>query len=153
MPRERQPCKADSGTLPTPLRKLLRKHGRAPRVLVTDKLSSYTAVNRGLGLNVEYCQYKGLTNRAEHSHPPTRVHEKVMCRVKSARHRPLFTSAHDQVSKLFRHGRYNTHAQHQREVHPRLRGLGKDKLRPDAGTPRHMSPLSSSTALSLAPHP
>src|SRR5882757_10665409 len=36
------------------MRKLLRKHGRAPRVLVTDKLRSYAAANHDLGLNVEH---------------------------------------------------------------------------------------------------
>lgn len=30
------------------MRKLLRKHGRAPRVLVTDMLKSYAAANREL---------------------------------------------------------------------------------------------------------
>jgi putative transposase len=68
------------------MRKLLRKHGRAPRVLVTDKLRNYAAANRDLGLNVEHRQHKGLNNRAENSHQPTRVREKVMCRCKSARH-------------------------------------------------------------------
>ena len=47
------------------MRKLLRKHGRAPRVLITDKLRSYAAANRDLGLNVEHRQHKGLNNRAE----------------------------------------------------------------------------------------
>src|SRR5260370_20696550 len=43
------------------MRKLLRKHGRAPRVLVTDKLNlrSYAAANHDLGLNVEHRQHKG----------------------------------------------------------------------------------------------
>jgi transposase-like protein len=31
--------------------KLLKKHGRAPRVLITDKLKSYVAANRDLGIN------------------------------------------------------------------------------------------------------
>jgi putative transposase len=41
------------------MRKLLRKHGRAPRVLITDKLKSYAAANRELGLNVDHRQRKG----------------------------------------------------------------------------------------------
>jgi putative transposase len=45
------------------MRKLLKKHGRAPRVLITDKLKSYAAANRDLGLNVEHRQHKGLNNR------------------------------------------------------------------------------------------
>ena len=39
--------------------KLLRKHGRAPRVLITDKLESHAAANRDLGINVEHRQHKG----------------------------------------------------------------------------------------------
>ena len=35
------------------MRKLLKKHERSQRVLVTDKLKSYAAANRDLGLNVE----------------------------------------------------------------------------------------------------
>ena len=95
-------------------RKLLRKHGRAPRVLITDKLKSYAGANRDLGLNVEHRQHKGLNNRAENSHQPTRVREKVMRRFKSARHLQRFTSAHDQVANLFMHCRYNTNAQEKR---------------------------------------
>src|SRR5258708_18531964 len=68
------------------MRKLLKKHRRAPRVPITDKLKSYAAANRDLGLNVEQRQHKGLDNRAENSHQPTRVREKVMRRCKSARH-------------------------------------------------------------------
>jgi transposase-like protein len=39
-----------------PMRKLLRKHGRSPRVLVTDKLGSHAAANRDLRLSVEHRQ-------------------------------------------------------------------------------------------------
>jgi putative transposase len=68
------------------MRKLLSKHGRAPRVLITDKLRSYAAANKDLRPNVEHRQPKGLNNRAENSHQPTRVREKAMRRFKSARH-------------------------------------------------------------------
>jgi putative transposase len=40
-------------------RKLLRKHRRSPRVLITDKLKSSAAANRDLGLNGEQRQHKG----------------------------------------------------------------------------------------------
>jgi putative transposase len=49
------------------MRKLLKKHGRAPRVLITDKLKSYAAANNELGLHFEHRQHKGLNNRAENS--------------------------------------------------------------------------------------
>jgi putative transposase len=66
------------------MRKLIRRHG-LPRVLITDKLKSYAAANKDLGLKFEHRQHKGLNNRCENSHEPTRVREKVMRRFKSAR--------------------------------------------------------------------
>ena len=98
------------------MRKLLRKHGRAPRVLITDKLKSYAAANRDLGLSVEHRQHKGLNNRAENLHQPTRVREKVMRRFKSARHLQQFASVHDQVANLFMHCRYHTEAKQKRTL-------------------------------------
>jgi len=94
------------------MRKLLRKHGRAPRVLITDKLGSYAAANREMGLSLEHRQ--GLNNRAENSHQPTRLREKVMRRFKSARQLQRFASVHDQVANLFIHCRYHTNAQQKR---------------------------------------
>jgi putative transposase len=98
------------------MRKLLKKHERAPRVLITEKLKSYAAASRDLRLNVEHRQHKGLNNRAENSHQPTRVREKAMRRFKSARHLQRFTSAHDQVANLFMHCRYNANAQEKRSA-------------------------------------
>jgi putative transposase len=98
------------------MRKLLRKHGRAPRVLITDKLKSYAAANRDLSLNGEHRQHKGLNNRAENSHQPTRVREEVMRRFKSARHLQRFASAHDQVANLFMRCRYQTDAKQKRAL-------------------------------------
>ena len=92
------------------MRKLLKKHGRAPRVLVTDKLKSYAAAKRALGISVEHRQHKGLNNRAKNSHQPTRVCEKVMRRFKSARHLQRFASVHHQVANFFMHCRYHTDA-------------------------------------------
>jgi putative transposase len=98
------------------MRKLLRKHGRAPRVLITDKLKSYAAADRDLGLKGEHRQRKGLNNRAENSHQPTRVREKVMRRFKSSRHLQRFASVHDQVANLFMHCRYHTDAKEKRAL-------------------------------------
>jgi putative transposase len=49
------------------MRKLLRSQGRAPRVMITDKLRSYDAAKRDLMPGVEHRSYKGLNNRAENS--------------------------------------------------------------------------------------
>src|SRR5919199_162200 len=83
------------------LRKLLRRQGRAPRVMVTDKLPSYGAAKRELVPGVEHRRHKGLNNRAENSHQPTRRRERQMKRFKSARQAQRFLSAHEQVNNLF----------------------------------------------------
>jgi putative transposase len=84
------------------LRKLLKKHGIAPRVMITDKLASYGAAKREVMPGVEHRQHKGLNNRAENSHQPTRRRERIMKRFKSARQAQRFLSIHDQVANLFR---------------------------------------------------
>src|SRR5690349_2590892 len=83
------------------LRKLLKRQGRPPRVLVTDKLASYPAAKKELMPGVEHRRHKGLNNRAENSHQPTRRRERQMKRFKSPRQAQRFLSAHDQINNLF----------------------------------------------------
>ena len=83
------------------LRKLLKRQCRAPRVMITDKLASYGAAKREVMPGVEHRQHKGLNNRAENSHQPTRRRERQMKRFKSARQAQRFLSAHDQINNLF----------------------------------------------------
>jgi putative transposase len=85
------------------LRKLLKKQGIVPRVMITDKLTSYGAAKRDIMPGVEHRQHKGLNNRAENSHQPTRRRERIMKRFKSTGQAQRFLSAHDQVANLFRH--------------------------------------------------
>lgn len=72
------------------LRKLLKRQCRPPRVMITDKLASYGAAKRETVPGVEHRQHKGLNNRAENSHQPTRRRERQMKRFKSARHAQRF---------------------------------------------------------------
>jgi putative transposase len=83
------------------LRKLLKKQMRPPRVLITDKLASYPAAKRELMPGVEHRRHKGMNNRAENSHQPTRRRERQMKRFKSAGQAQRFLSAHDQINNLF----------------------------------------------------
>jgi putative transposase len=83
------------------LRKLLKRQGRAPRVMVTDKLGSYGAAQREVMPGVEHRCHKGINNRAENSHQPTRRRERRMKRFKSPRQAQRFLSAHDQIGNLF----------------------------------------------------
>jgi putative transposase len=83
------------------MRKLLKKTARAPRVMITDKLRSYAAAKNDIGLSVEHRQHKGLNNRAENAHQPTRRREPVMKRFKSTRQARRFLSVHHQIANLF----------------------------------------------------
>jgi putative transposase len=82
------------------LRKLLKRQCRPPRVMITDKLPSYGAAKREVMPGVEHRQHKGLNNRAENSHQPTRRRERQMKRFKSARQAQRFLSVHDQIANL-----------------------------------------------------
>ena len=69
--------------------------------MITDKLASYGAAKREIMPGVEHRQHKGLNNRAENSHQPTRRRERQMKRFKSAGQAQRFLSAHDGINNLF----------------------------------------------------
>ena len=79
------------------MRKLLKKQGFAPKLLVTDKLRSYAAAfppsapEQGLRTN----------NRAENSHQAVRRRERKLQRFKSARSAQRFLSMHAAVHNTF----------------------------------------------------
>jgi len=52
----------DKAAAKRPLRKLLKRQARAPRVMVTDTLKSYGAAKRAIMPGVEHRQHKGLNN-------------------------------------------------------------------------------------------
>ena len=83
------------------LRKLLKRQMRPPRVMITDKLASYGAAKREIMPGIEHRQHKGLNNRAENSHQPTRRRERQMKQFKSAGQAQRFLSAHDRINNLF----------------------------------------------------
>src|SRR3712207_4954932 len=83
------------------LRKLLRRQTRVPRVMITDKLASYNAAKADVMPSVEHRRHKGLNNRAENSHQPTRRRERQMKRFKSPGQAQRFLSAHDGINNLF----------------------------------------------------
>ena len=67
------------------MRQLLKKSGKGPRVMITDKLKSYGAARTDMGLRIEHRQHNGVNNRAENSHPPTRRRERIVKRIVSPR--------------------------------------------------------------------
>ena len=83
------------------VRKLLKKQMRPPRAMITDKLASYGAARKEIMPGVEHRQHKGINNRAENSHQPTRRRERQMKRFKSTGQAQRFLSAHDGINNLF----------------------------------------------------
>ena len=83
------------------MRKLLKGQGIAPRVMLTDKLRSYSAAKADLMPKVEHRSHKGLNNQAENSHLAVRRRERRMMRFKSARQCQRFVSTHGQIANLF----------------------------------------------------
>ncbi len=83
------------------MRKLLKKQGFAPEELVTDKLGSYGAARRELGLSARHEQGLRKNNRAENSHQPVRRRERKMQRFKSPGSAQRFLSAHAAVHNTF----------------------------------------------------
>jgi putative transposase len=98
------------------MRKLLKRQGCPPRVMITDKLRSYGAAKREIMTGVEHRSHKGLNNRAENSHQPTRRRERIMKGFKSARHVQRFVSIHDPVANLFHISRHDIPSDHHREL-------------------------------------
>jgi putative transposase len=66
------------------IRRAVAGWGYTPRVVITDKLASYPPALRRVLPNSEYRRHKGLNNRAENSHLPTRQRERRMQRFKLA---------------------------------------------------------------------
>ncbi len=84
------------------MRKLFKKHGYAPAVVVTDKLRSYSSAFRDLGLSARHEQGLRQNNRAENSHLPVRRRERKLQRFKSAGSTQRFLSSHAAVYNTFK---------------------------------------------------
>ena len=83
------------------MRKLLKKQGFAPKLLVTDRLRSYGSAFRHLRLTCRHEQGLRENNRAENSHQVVRRRERKMQRFKSARSAQCFLSMHAAVHNTF----------------------------------------------------
>ncbi len=87
-------------------KRLLKVHRMEPRKIVTDKLRSYGVAHRELIPDAIHDTSQYANNRAELSHQPTRVRERVMRRFKSMQQAQRFLTVHAAVYNLFNLGRH-----------------------------------------------
>jgi putative transposase len=88
------------------LRRLVAAYPDEPRVVVTDKLASYAPAIKQVLPRTEHRQHKGLNNRAENSHQPTRQRERAMRRFKSVGQAQRFLKRFGPIQEHFCPGQH-----------------------------------------------
>ena len=97
------------------LKKALHRVGCPPRVFVTDKLKSYNKAKKSILKSTEHRSHKGLNNRAENSHQPTREKERQMRKFKTPSSAQRFLSSMGQMLNILKVGRYKNSAKNYRQ--------------------------------------
>ncbi|MEQ9112450.1 MAG: IS6 family transposase [Rhodospirillaceae bacterium] len=87
------------------LRRAMKQYG-LPKVIVTDKLRSYRAAMKQIGIADRQETGRWLNNRAENSHQPFRRREQAMGKFRSTASLQKFTSIHASVHNHFNQGRH-----------------------------------------------
>ena len=77
-----------------------------PRVIITDRLKSYSAAVRDSLPSVEHRQHRYPNNHAENSHQPTRQRERRMQRFKSPGQAQRFLATYGPIAQHFRPRRH-----------------------------------------------
>jgi len=82
------------------LRKAMKRYGN-PKVIVTDRLRSYKAAMKVIGIDNKQDVGRWLNNRAENSHLPIRRRERAMLRFRRMRSLQKFAAVHSSVHNHF----------------------------------------------------
>ena len=82
------------------LKRAMKRYGR-PRVIVTDRLPSYGAAMKDIGVKDRQLCGQWLNNRAENSHQPFRRREGAMARFRDIKTLQKFAAVHASVHNHF----------------------------------------------------
>jgi putative transposase len=107
-------CRRDGKAAKRFFKRLLKAHRNEPRKIVTDKLRSYGVAHREIIPDTIHDTSQYANNKAELSHQPTRVRERVMRRFKSTQQAQRFLTVHAAVYNLFNLGRHLVSAKNYR---------------------------------------
>jgi putative transposase len=88
------------------LGRLVEGQQTEPRVIVTDKLASYVPAIKQVFPQAEHRAHKGLNNRAENSHQPTRQRERARRRFRTPAHAQRFLEPFGPIRQHFCPGRH-----------------------------------------------
>jgi putative transposase len=83
----------------------MKRYGRLG-VLVTDRLRSYGAAMKNIGIEQRQVCGRWLNNRAENPHQPFRRREGAMARFRDIKTLQKFSSAHPSIHNHFNHDRH-----------------------------------------------
>jgi putative transposase len=108
------------------LRRVVEGYPEEPRVVVTDKLASYAPAIQKVLPETEHRKHKGLNNRAENSHQPTRQRERAMRRLKSPEQAQRFLERFGPIREHFCPGRHRLSGRAQRAILARRFALWRD---------------------------
>ena len=89
------------------LKRTIKRYGR-PWAIVTDRLRSYGAAMKDIGIAALQVCGRWLNNRAENSHQPFRRREGAMASFRDIKTLQKFASVHASVHNHFNHERHQT---------------------------------------------
>ena len=87
------------------LKRAMKRYGR-PKGIVTDRLRSYGAALKVIGIVERQKCGRWLNNRAENSHQPFRRRERAMQKFRAVRTLQKFAAAHASIHNHFNHDRH-----------------------------------------------
>ena len=87
------------------LKRTMKRYGR-PKAIVTDRLRSYGAAMKIIGVVDRQVSGRWLNNRAENSHQPFRRREGAMARFRDIKTLQKFAAVHASIHNHFNHDRH-----------------------------------------------